>query len=249
MIASMNREAATLSDFEALSFDCYGTLIDWESGISAVIGPWAAEHGVALTAEELLERYAAAEAAEEVRTPAALYPDILAATMRSLAESIGVTHDEADSERLARSVPEWPAFADAPKALATLATRYKLIILSNVDRMSFAESNARLGVRFDAIITAQDVGSYKPSRRNFGALLETVDAMGIDRARLLHVAQSLFHDHVPAKAFDLPTVWIDRRAGRPGWGATPPPDVAVTPDWTFASMGDFAAACAGARNG
>ena len=231
-----------LSDFDALSFDCYGTLIDWESGIAAVLTPWATAHGLGLTSEELLERFATAEAHEEARTPAALYPEILAATMRSLGDGVGVAVDAAQSERLARSVPEWPAFADSHDALATLATRYKLVILSNVDRQSFAGSNARLGVRFDAIITAQDVGSYKPAARNFAVLLDTVRDMGIERERLLHVAQSIFHDHVPAKAAGLSTVWINRRSGRAGWGATLPPDTAVQPDWTFPSMADFAAA-------
>jgi 2-haloacid dehalogenase len=247
MIASVKPEAPLLTDFDALSFDCYGTLIDWEAGISTALAPWAVRQGVTLTSEELLERYARAEAAEEERTPGSLYPDILRATMRSLAGSLEVTIDESDTERLARSVPEWPAFADAPEALASLASEYKLIILSNIDRESFLGSNRRLGVHFDAIITAQDVGSYKPSPRNFTVLLETVDTMGIDRKRLLHVAQSLFHDHVPAKTFGLHTVWINRRAGRPGWGATPAPESHVTPDWTFASMGEFAEACAAAR--
>ncbi len=248
MIATVQPEDVRLTDFDALSFDCFGTLIDWESGIATSLAPWAARQGVALSSEQLLERYATAEATEEARSPGARYPDILAATMRSLAGTLGVTIEDADAERLARSVPQWPAFADAPRALATLASEYRLIILSNVDRASFAGSNARLGVRFDAIITAEDVGSYKPSPRNFAALLEAVDAMGIERGRLLHVAQSLFHDHVPARALGLRTVWIDRRAGRSGWGATPAPESAVTPDWTFASMADFAAACRAARD-
>jgi 2-haloacid dehalogenase len=235
-----------LSDFDALSFDCYGTLIDWESGISAVLAPWAAERGVRLTSEQLLERFAIAEAREEARTPDALYPEILAATMRSLGEGTGGAVDAAQCERLARSVPEWPAFADSPEALATLSTRYALVILSNVDRKSFAGSNARLGVRFDAVITAEDVGSYKPAARNFALLLDTAGGMGIERERLLHVAQSVFHDHVPAKAAGLSTVWINRRSGLAGWGATLPPDTTVVPDWTFPSMADFAAACVAA---
>jgi 2-haloacid dehalogenase len=197
---------ADLSEFEALSFDCYGTLIDWEAGISAVLGPWAEEHRIDMSSEQLLERFAAVEARQEAMTPAALYPEILAATMRSLGEESGVPADETECLRLARSVPAWPAFPDAPDALAALASRYKLIILSNIDRESFAASNARLGVRFDSVITAQDVGSYKPSARNFEMLLETVSAMGITQGRLLHVAQSLYHDHVPAKTFGLPTV-------------------------------------------
>jgi 2-haloacid dehalogenase len=237
-----------LSDFEALSFDCYGTLIDWESGIAAVLTPWAAEHRIDLTEQELLEQYAIAEAAEEARTPDALYPRILAAAMRRLGGAISAPVGLADAERLARSVPAWPAFPDSAEALAVLAQRYKLIILSNVDRESFAASNLRLGVRFDAIVTAEEVGAYKPSARNFEVLLDTVRDLGVHHGALLHVAQSLFHDHVPARRMGLPTVWINRRLGRPGWGATPPPDVTVEPDWTFPSMAAFAEACVAAAD-
>jgi 2-haloacid dehalogenase len=232
-----------LSDFEALSFDCYGTLIDWEAGISAVLVPWAREHGLDLAGEALLERYASAEALEEVRTPAARYPEILGAAMRRLGGGLGIDVSAAESERLATSVPAWPAFPDSPGALAALAARYKLVILSNVDRRSFAGSNARLGVTFDAIVTAEDVGSYKPSPRNFEALLKAVRGLGVEDGRLLHVAQSLFHDHVPARSLGLPTAWIDRRGQRTGWGATPPPEIPVKPDWTFPSMAAFAGAC------
>ncbi len=231
-----------LADFDALSFDCYGTLIDWEAGIGAVLTPWAADHGVTLTTEQLLERYARAEAQEEERTPAARYPSILGAAMASVGEGLGVHVADADRVRLATSVPDWPAFPDLAAALDELSRRYKLIILSNVDRASFAGSNARLRVQFDAIVTAEDVGSYKPSPRNFEALLDTARELGVEQARLLHVAQSLFHDHVPAKSLGLCTAWIDRRGDRGGWGATPPPGIEVQPDWTFRSMAELAAA-------
>jgi len=237
-----------LSDFEAMSFDCYGTLIDWESGISAVLTRWAARHGVELSADELLERFAAAEARQEEGSPSTLYPEILSATMHDLGDDIGAEVTSAESHRLARSVPDWPAFPDVPHALATLASRYKLIILSNVDRGSFETSNLKLGVRFDAIVTAQDVGSYKPATRNFHALLEATRTLGIETGHLLHVAQSLYHDHIPAKRLGLPTVWIDRRGGREGWGATLPPGREVQPDWTFSSLGELAAACTAAGN-
>ena len=235
-------QVTELGDFEALSFDCYGTLIDWEAGITAALAPWMARNEISLDMGTVLERYAVAEAREELESPAALYPDILAAGMRSLGADVGAPVSADDSTSLARSVRDWPAFPDSAAALARLATRYKLIILSNVDRNFFAGSNARLGVRFDAIVTAQDVGSYKPSARNFAALLATADTLGVERGRLLHVAQSLFHDHVPAHRAGLQTVWINRRSGRPGWGATPPPEADVHPDWTFTSMADFAAA-------
>ena len=127
-------------------------------------------------------------------------------------------------------------------ALQALAQRYQLIILSNVDRASFAASNRRLGVTFTSILTAEDIGSYKPSPRNFEALLAEVNRLGIGPGRLLHVAQSLFHDHGPAKNVGLPTVWINRRHDRPGWGATPQPPSGVTPDWEFPSMQALAAA-------
>ena len=236
-----------LADFEALSFDCYGTLIDWEAGISAVLVPWAREHGLDLDEEALLTAYSGHEARAEAEHPQARYPEVLARSFTALAEELDTPLSEQQAQRLARSVPDWPAFPDSPAALCSLGAQFQLIILSNVDRASFAGSKARLGATFDAIVTAEDVGSYKPSPRNFQALTERAAALGVGQGRLLHVAQSLFHDHVPAKQAGLPTVWIDRRHDRPGWGATPAPGETPTPDWTFPSMAAFAAACAGDR--
>ena len=233
-----------LADFDALSFDCYGTLIDWETGIAGVLVPWARERGLNLTGEELLAAYSAHEARAEAEHQADLYPLILARSLRDLGRELGAEVTEEDAQRLGASVPAWPAFPDSPNALAALAQRYRLIILSNVDRASFAASNRRLGVTFTSILTAEDIGSYKPSPRNFEALLAEANRLGIGDKRLLHVAQSLFHDHVPAKAFGLPTVWINRRHDRPGWGATPEPPARVTPDWEFPSMRAFAEAAA-----
>ena len=231
-----------LTDFEAMSFDCYGTLIDWEAGLSAVLAPWARAHGLDLTGEQLLTEYSAVEAAVEADRPADPYPDVLARSMRLLGERLGAEVTGAQAASLARSVPDWPAFPDSHDALTALGRRFKLIILSNVDRASFAGSNTRLGVEFTSIITAQDVGSYKPSPRNFEALASEATRLGIRPGGLLHVAQSLFHDHVPAKRAGLPTVWIHRRHDRGGWGATPQPPAPVTPDWEFPSMAAFAAA-------
>lgn len=229
-----------LSDFEALSFDCYGTLIDWEAGLAAVLRRWADTHDVALTDEELLAAYATHETQAEAEHPTDLYPQVLARSLRGLGRSLGVPVNDAEADALAVSVPDWPAFPDSAEALQRLSRRYRLIIVSNVDRASFAASNQRLGVAFTSILTAQDIGSYKPSPRNFEALLAEVRRLGVAEGRLLHVAQSLFHDHVPAKAVGLPTVWINRRHARPGWGATPAPPDDATPDWTFPSMAAFA---------
>jgi len=231
-----------LTDFDALSFDCYGTLIDWEAGLAAVLGPWARERGLGLTEEQLLTAYSLIEAAVEAGHPADAYPDVLARSMRQLGRALGARVTDAEAARLAHSVPDWPAFGDSAAALAALGQRYKLIILSNVDRASFAGSARRLRTEFTSVLTAQDIGSYKPDPRNFEVLLRETARLGVAPGRLLHVAQSLFHDHVPAKEAGLPTVWINRRHTRPGWGATPEPARPVTPDWEFPSMAAFAAA-------
>jgi 2-haloacid dehalogenase len=230
------------ADFEALSFDCYGTLIDWEAGIAEVLGPWAKRSGLDAESELLLDAYAAQEAKAELEHPTELYPDILARSFRSLGEELGAPVSDEDAAALSTSVPDWPAFEDSHDALALLGERFKLIVLSNVDRASFAGSQARLAVEFTRVLTAEEIGSYKPSPRNFDALVAEARQLGIERGRLLHVAQSLFHDHVPAKQAGLPTVWINRRHDRPGWGATPAPPAAVSPDWEFPSMAAIAAA-------
>jgi 2-haloacid dehalogenase len=229
-----------LGDFDALSFDCYGTLIDWETGIAAVLRRWADTHGLGVTDEQLLTAYSTHEAEAEAAHPGDLYPKILTRAMRGLGAELGAPVSDDEAESLAGSVPDWPAFPDSAQALQRLSQRYQLIILSNVDRASFAGSNQRLGVTFTSILTAEDIGSYKPSPRNFEALTREAERLGIAPGKLLHVAQSLFHDHIPAKAASLPTVWINRRHADPGWGATPPPPADVTPDWTFTSVSAFA---------
>ncbi len=228
-----------LTAYDALSFDCYGTLIDWEAGIAAVIGPWARRFDASITDEQALVAYAEHEAAVERDSPTARYPDVLREAFRRLGAELGFDVTDADADALGGSVPAWPAFDDSAEALQRLKRHYRLIILSNVDRESFAGSNRRLGVEFDEIITAEDVGSYKPAPANFAALARRVDEIGAT-GRLLHVAQSLFHDHVPAKAAGLPGVWINRRHARPGWGATPDPRAVVTPDLELPSMAAFA---------
>lgn len=227
-----------LTKFTALSFDCYGTLIDWEAGIAAVLSPWA--EGLGVSDEELLVAYAGNEAAVEREAPATRYPEVLAEAFRRTGAGLGreVTDDWA--RRLGESVPDWPAFPDSAGALARLAEHYRLIILSNVHRAGFAGSNEHLRGRFAAIITAEDVGAYKPAPNHFRALDETLPSLGVARGELLHVAQSLFHDHVPAKREGLPSVWINRRHDRPGWGATPEPGGDWSADLEYPSMGAFA---------
>ena len=229
-----------LTSYTALSFDCYGTLIDWEAGLGAVLVPWAREQGLDLTDEELLLAYAGNEAEVQAETPAALYPDVLATAFRRTGEALDRPVSDEWAARLGGSVPDWPAFPDSADALARLAQHYQLIILSNVHREGFAGSNEHLRGDFATVITAEDVGAYKPAENHFRALDATLSELGVDRTELLHVAQSLFHDHVPAKREGLPSVWINRRRDREGWGATPEPSGSWSYDLEVPTLGDFA---------
>ena len=231
--------------FDALSFDCYGTLIDWEQGIGRVLSEWAEARDLPLGVEDLLTRYATQEARSESEHPGALYPEILARSFSALGESLQVEVGDGWAQRLGGSVGDWPAFPDSRQGLERLSTRYRLVILSNVDRASLARSLVHLGLEFDGLITAEDAGSYKPNPANFERLQGFARSHGIRDGRLLHVAQSLFHDHVPARRAGLPSVWINRRHDRPGWGATPPPSQDVEVDRTFPDLSSFADAAVG----
>ncbi|QEX24523.1 haloacid dehalogenase [Hypericibacter adhaerens] len=225
-----------LTDFEVLTFDCYGTLIDWESGILAALAPWRKRAGIALGNEVLLTLFSEVESKIEAERPTLLYSDLLAATLVEMGERSGARPTESEARAFGQSVKDWPAFPDSAEALAYLHRHYKLAILSNVDRASFAHSARRLGQEFDLVVTAEDVGSYKPALKHFEVALATLAAMGIPKGKVLHTAQSLFHDHVPAKQMGLTSFWIDRRAGRTGTGATKPPPVPVKPDGTAPSL-------------
>ena len=170
----------------------------------------------------------------------ALYPDVLATAFRRTGEELGRPVSDEWAQRLGGSVPDWPAFPDSADALARLRKRYQLIILSNVHRDGFTGSNRHLRGDFAAIITAEDVGAYKPAENHFRALDATLPELGVERSELLHVAQSLFHDHVPARREQLPSVWINRRHDRPGWGATPEPTGEWSYDLELPSMAAFA---------
>jgi 2-haloacid dehalogenase len=161
-------------------------------------------------------------------------------SFRRTGERLGRPVSDPWAQRIAASVPDWPAFPDSADALARLARHYQLIILSNVHRAGFAASNVRLRGEFAAIITAEDVGAYKPAENHFRALDAALAGLDLNRGVLLHVAQSLFHDHVPAKREGLPSVWINRRHDRAGWGATPEPTEAWTFDLEFNSIAAFA---------
>ena len=228
-----------LTDFDALTFDCYGTLIDWETGILDALAPWLERHGVAGDAGAVLEAFARCESKQQADTPDMVYPEVLARVHTALAGDWGIPSSDAEAHAFGASVGDWPAFADAPQALRALKEHFKLVILSNVDRASFRASNDKLGVDFDAVFTAQDIGSYKPDPRNFAALVDGLARRGIAAKRILHTAQSLFHDHVPARAAGLATAWIDRRHDQAGSGATMPVAAAAKTDFHFTSLAEM----------
>jgi 2-haloacid dehalogenase/putative hydrolase of the HAD superfamily len=228
-----------VTEFKALTFDCYGTLIDWETGMIAALKPLTDRLAPALSRDAVLEAHARQESRQQRYTPAMRYSDLLGVVYKRLAEEWGAGADAEECAAYGRSIRDWPAFPDSAEALGYLRQHYKLIILSNVDNASFAFSRVRLGVAFDAVYTAEDIGSYKPSARNFEYMLDHLAGLGLAAADVLHTAESLFHDHVPAKAHHLSTCWIYRRHAQEGFGATMDPGARPNTDFRFDSMAEF----------
>jgi 2-haloacid dehalogenase len=214
-------------DFDVLTFDCYGTLIDWETGLWEALQPILAQHRITLARDEALALYGALESEVE-RGPYQAYRTVLCMVLEGLGARLGFVPTESELQRFATSVGDWPAFPDSAPALRAFHDRYKLGIISNIDDDLFALSAPRLGGQFDWVITAQQAQSYKPALHNFHLALARI---GVPHHRILHVAQSLYHDIAPARTLGLSTVWVNRRQGQAGWGATPPaqaqPDIEV----------------------
>lgn len=220
------------SDVEVLTFDCYGTLIDWESGILSTLRSVLGEGSPA--DDELLEAYAEREAAAEAG-PWLPYRTILASSLLFVCRKYGASPTEKQVADFGESVADWPAFPDSVSALADLRSRFDLGVITNCDDDLFAHSNLKLREPFRWIVTAEQLRSYKPAKRNFELGLERI---GRPPDRIVHVAQSLYHDHVPAMALGLRTAWINRRHDRVGSGATPVAD--AEPDLTAIDMATFA---------
>lgn len=237
-----------LSDYAALTFDCYGTLIDWETGIWDALQPLvAANRRSDVTRDAGLQAFARFEHLQQRATPDLRYPELLARVHRSIAENFDMRSNEELDNAFGASVPVWPAFPDSADALRFLARRYRLVVLSNVHREGFAASNRKLGVEFDAVYTAEDIGSYKPADANFEYLLARLKAdLGLDGSNALHAAQSLHHDHAPANRFGLANAWIDRQrlSEGGGWGATERVETMPKTDFVFFSMAEMVAAVA-----
>ena len=221
------------SRFDWLSFDCYGTLIDWESGIVGYLHPLLQSKGCNLTDADILSLYSEFEPRQqsgEYRS----YRAVLAAVVRDFAHELRFDVTAAQADGLAQSVPSWPPFADTVPALQRLHSRYKLAIVSNIDDDLLAESALHLQVPFDAIVTAEQVCSYKPALGHFETLLRRI---AVPRERLLHIAESLYHDVVPARSLGIATVWVNRRKGRP---AAASKLVAARPDLEVSNLAALA---------
>ncbi|MBX3351887.1 MAG: haloacid dehalogenase type II [Phycisphaeraceae bacterium] len=239
-----------LTKFDALTFDCYGTLIDWSAGILTALRRTLGERVNGVSDEQLLSLYGTLEAGAERPTPGGghkAYRDVLREVVDGFGREFGFTPTPAQRDALPESIRDWPAFPDTREALRSLKKRYRLAVLSNIDRDLFALTAPKLGVELDALVTAQDVGSYKPGRAHFD---EGLKRLGLPRERVLHVAQSLYHDIAPARALGLSTVWVARGAGKAGASFDGSPD--ARPDLVVADLetlvGEVEAMFAGPTN-
>lgn len=228
-----------LIDYKVLAFDVYGTLIDWESGMVNALRPLTDKLGGKMARDEILEAHAYHESTTQRWTPAKKYSDLLATVYRKLAEEWGVEVTWEECRTYGLSVQQWPAFDDSRDALRYLKQHFILVVLTNTDNTSFSGSNARLGVTFDGVYTAEDIGSYKPADRNFTYMLETLARQGIGKDDILHTAESMFHDHAPANKHGLANCWIYRRHDKTGFGATMNPGEMPSYNFRFNSMADL----------
>ena len=230
-----------LTDFKVLSFDCYGTLIDWETGLWSSLQPLLAPSRI--DRETALAAFAQAEPEQEHESPTLPYRDILARVHAKLAARWNLKSTDAMDKAFGLAVGTWPPFPDTVEALAYLKRHYKLVILSNVDRQNFAATNKLLRVEFDAICTAEDIGTYKPDLKNFAYLIAKLNEIGSNKRELLHTAQSLYHDHVPAERANIARCWINRRADQgKGSGATKAVEHMPNLNFEFPSLGAMAEA-------
>lgn len=186
------------------TFDCYGTLVDWNGGIRAELEKLFG----AVRADDLLDRYHELEPKIQATKPGASYREVLTIALERLAAETGLTLPEGEASALARSLPSWPVFDDVRPGLTEARARgWRLAILSNTDRDLIDASMREIGVPFDMAIVAGEIGSYKPARKHWVAFREQMNA---DPAGHVHVAQSLFHDIAPATELGIPSIWINR---------------------------------------
>jgi 2-haloacid dehalogenase len=226
-----------LSDFDAVTFDVYGTLIDWEPSIVAFLREWAGASNILASDEDLIMSFDRARAIIQKERPAHLYPEILRRCFNQISDDFGVPVDLDRREVFARTPHDWPAYADTPAGLKALQALVKIGALSNIDNASLQSSCDRMEIRFDIVVTAERVGAYKPSFEHFETGLSDLKALGISHDRVLHVGQSLRADITPANQLGLKSAWINRPGrllGLSGEGAAE-----ARPDLTVSSLAEL----------
>jgi 2-haloacid dehalogenase/putative hydrolase of the HAD superfamily len=206
--------------YKVLTFDCYGTLIDWDSGISDLVRPWLSDMRSAVPPDLVVSTFALMQARHQQVRPALLYPEVLRRAWRDIEEQFGWDENPERAETFAHSVGSWKPFPDTVESLRYLSGCYQLGILSNVDNASILSTLKLLDVPFSTVVTAEDVKSYKPGLPHFEEAIKRFAASGIQKSEILHVAQSKHHDMIPGRQFGLTTVWVNRRHGKKGTGAT-----------------------------
>jgi putative hydrolase of the HAD superfamily len=228
-----------LRDFDTLTFDVVGTLIDFEAGILEWFRPTLGRHGVSKTDEEILTAFAAVEDRYQRETPEKPFTEMLPLIYRDMASGWGVGFRDEDAESFRDSIRSWPPFPDTVKALEELGERYRLVAVTNADAWALEHMSANMGDPFQERVTCDEVGVNKPSPRVFEYVLEKLAPAGVQKKDVLHAAQSQYHDIAPASALGFATMWIERRHGKGGFGATPRPEQLATPTFHAASMADF----------
>lgn len=224
------------SRFEILTFDCYGTLIDWETGILSALHRILSAHGKKIDDAAILKLYGDFELRSE-QGAFRPYREVLESVVLQFGEKLRFTPSPEEVRSLPDSLPAWKPWPDTVSALRQLKTRFRLAIFSNVDDDLFAATRPQLGVDFDEVVTAQQAQAYKPSLKLFELALSRIKPPA---HRVLHVAQSVYHDVVPAQSLGLATVWVNRPSTRPGVGAVKAAE--AKPDLTVSSLGELAAA-------
>ena len=222
-----------------ITFDCYGTLIDWERGILAFVEPWLAARGVSRDPTRILEAFSEVESHRQQEDPAARYPVVLERCFHDLCARLDVASDEASAREFGASVGDWPPFPDTAAAMAMFHGRFVLGIISNVDDASLARSMAAIGTVPDFTVTAEAIRSYKPAHAHFDRMLEVLAERGIGKHEVLHVAQSMFHDIVPCRELGIACCWVNRHSRRVGRGATP--EAHAVPDYSVTSLAELVA--------
>jgi 2-haloacid dehalogenase len=225
-----------LKDVRLITFDCYGTLIDWETGMLASLRSLLRKR-VEIEDDKLLELYGQIEAQLE-SGPYMVYRAVLGRAAEEIGRRLGAPITAADAQHFAQSLRLWKPFPDTVEALQALCKHFKLAIISNVDDDLFADTQRLLRTTFEFVVTAQQVRSYKPSTRNFEEAMKRAEERGIAKNEILHAAQSLYHDVAPANTLGLKSAWINRRFDKSGFGATTPSD--AKPLFTVNSMADLA---------